>query len=368
MRKITFIFFFLFSAISFAQFSADDVKFFVGTGEQTAYLVIDFKDGTDDRSYAWGIRFDENNPLTGLDALELLATEEPNFIYEQTGGFLDRLAFNAHDSYEMEYDFWSLWTSLDGNTWNMNGWMSSDLVDGTWYGASYGFGMGVPGPDAPITPIPAYSSQWFSNQDIDTWIGSGTAESLVIIDFGTTTNAIEDSYVFGIKHNGSITAEEALDLISASLESFSYELQGEMMDITLNNHIVNQTIASIYKGTDLSNWVTQTSFHSTTLTDGEWLGLSFGDRRPYIPQDGHAFLGHPDFNKIQLNIYPNPATNFITIEVEEDIQVVKIYALSGAQVMQTHSNEVNISNLSKGMYFLEVTTTNGRGMKKIIKK
>lgn len=73
MRKITFFFFLLLSTLSFAQFTPNDVKYFVGTGSSTAYLVIDFKDDTDDRSYAWGIRFDKNQPINGIEMLELLA-------------------------------------------------------------------------------------------------------------------------------------------------------------------------------------------------------------------------------------------------------------------------------------------------------
>lgn len=369
MRKITLIFFLLLSAISFAQFSANDVKYFVGTGNNTAYLVVDFKDGTDDRSYAWGIRFDDNNPITGIDALELLATEEPNFSYEQSSGFLDQIAFNTHDSYEMEYDYWSLWSSFDGNNWNMSGWMSSDLTNGMWYGASYGFGMAVPGPDAPITPIPAYSSFWLSNSDITNWIGSGSNESLVIIDFGTDTNGTPNSYVFGIKYTGTITAEQAFELISNQFTSFSYTLQGQNIEgITLNNNNITNTPATTYKGTDLSNWVTQSDFLSTDLNNGEWLGLSFGSRRPFIPQDGNAYLGNQNYKEIEYKVYPNPTSIYITIELDEEINEVLLYTTSGSQIMSSTSKELNIAHLSNGVYLMKIVTNTGIGFQKIIKK
>lgn len=369
MRKITLIFFLLLSAISFAQFSANDVKYFVGTGNNTAYLVVDFKDGTDDRSYAWGIRFDASNPINGTDMLELLSQEEPNFSYEQSGGFLDQIAFNSHDSYEMEYDYWSLWSSLDGNSWSMSGWMSSDLEDGRWYGASYGFGMAVPGPDAPITPIPAYSSLWLSHSDITNWIGSGSNESLVIIDFGTDTNGAPDSYVFGIKYNGSITAENALELISNEFPSFSYTLQGQNIEgITLNNNSITNTPAITYKGTDLSNWVTQSDFLSTDLNNEEWLGLSFGSRRPFIPQDGIAYLGNKNYKEIEFKVYPNPTSNYITIELDEEINEVLLYTTSGSQIMSSTSKELNITHLPNGVYLMKVATNTGIGFIKIIKK
>lgn len=369
MRKITFLYFLLLSTLSFAQFNATDVKYFVGTGTSTAYFVVDFKDGTDDRSYAWGIRFDDNNPITGIDALELLATEEPNFSFEQSGGFLDQIAFNSHDSYDMAYDYWSLWSSLDGTNWNMDGWMSANLVDGKWYGASYGFGMAVPGPTAPITPIPAYSSQWLSHADITTWIGTGTNESLVVIDLGTTTNNVADSYVFGIKYNGTLTAQQALNTIQTAFPTFTYNLNGNTLDaVTLASHTIANTPATLYKGTDLSNWVTESNFNSLILSNNQWLGISFGSRRPFTPQDGNALLSNKHFNSIEFTAYPNPTSSLITIMLDEEIKNVTIYNLMGAKVMNTSSNQIDVSHLSSGTYIMKVTTEKGIGTKKIIKK
>ena len=39
-----------------------------------------------------------------------------------------------------------------------------------------------------------------------------------------------------------------------------------------------------YIGTDLSNWVTAVDFRAS-VESNEWLGLSFGERRPITPTD-----------------------------------------------------------------------------------
>lgn len=369
MRKIIFFIFLLFSTLSFAQLSPSDVKYFVGTGPNTAYLIVDFKDGTDDRSYVWGIRFDENKPINGTEMLELLAQEEPNFSIQRSGSFLDQIAFNHHDSYEMDYDYWSLWTSIDGNNWDMIGWMSSDLTDGKWYGASYGFGMSVPGPDAPVTPIPAYSSQWLSHKDITTWIGTGTNESLVVIDLGTTTNNIADSYVFGLKYTGTLTAQHALNTIQTAFPKFTYNLNGNTLDaVSFANHTITNTPSTLYKGTDLSNWQTQTNFNTLNLANDEWLGISFGTRRPFIPQDGNVLLADKNFQTIEFTAYPNPTANLITVNVNDEIKNVTIYNVIGAKLMSTSSNQMDISHLASGTYIIKVITEKGIGTQKIIKK
>ena len=61
MKKITLLFLLFSTQIIFAQFNAADVKYFVGTGNKTAYLVVDFNDDYEPNSYVWGYRFNDTN-------------------------------------------------------------------------------------------------------------------------------------------------------------------------------------------------------------------------------------------------------------------------------------------------------------------
>lgn len=45
--------------------------------------------------------------------------------------------------------------------------MTSEIISDRWYAATYRFGMNVPGPDVPVTPIPAYSSQWLNQMQLE---------------------------------------------------------------------------------------------------------------------------------------------------------------------------------------------------------
>ena len=70
-------------------------------------------------------------------------------------------------------------------------------------------------------------------------------------------------------------------------------------------------------------------------------------------------------------IYPNPATNFLTVQLDnQHIKTLIIHTLKGDRIDVSHqSNAIDVSNLSKGMYFLSLTTTNGqKAVKKFIKK
>lgn len=80
-------------------------------------------------------------------------------------------------------------------------------------------------------------------------------------------------------------------------------------------------------------------------------------------------------DKAQLNIYPNPSQDFLTLNMNETFAQnvkIEIYNVTG-ELLYTENIEwldhskINISNFSKGVYFLKVTTPNDILTKKIVK-
>lgn len=58
-------------------------------------------------------------------------------------------------------------------------------------------------------------------------------------------------------------------------------------------------------------------------------------------------------NAADVTIYPNPATDFIRINAE-NIESVQIFNAVGQMVLQTTETEINVSELSQGVYFVRV--------------
>ena len=75
----------------------------------------------------------------------------------------------------------------------------------------------------------------------------------------------------------------------------------------------------------------------------------------------------------QLRVYPNPASNFVSIDNQsnEIIQSIEILSIDGqlvAKLEEDNLSRINISDLSPGVYYLRIETENALVIKKIIKK
>ncbi|WP_298496139.1 T9SS type A sorting domain-containing protein [uncultured Algibacter sp.] len=79
-------------------------------------------------------------------------------------------------------------------------------------------------------------------------------------------------------------------------------------------------------------------------------------------------LSNPDFNLVNVALYPNPAKNQFTIQLNNTSTLVKvnIYNMLGQAVLTTKETNINTSKLTSGSYFVEVITSKGKVTKKLI--
>ena len=71
--------------------------------------------------------------------------------------------------------------------------------------------------------------------------------------------------------------------------------------------------------------------------------------------------------KGEISIYPNPATDVITV-TNEGVESVAVYSLAGSLVASSESNVVNVANLVNGIYVVKANTEAGVVTGQIIKK
>ena len=71
----------------------------------------------------------------------------------------------------------------------------------------------------------------------------------------------------------------------------------------------------------------------------------------------------------EVNIYPNPASDFLTIESTLKVENVSVYDISGKKInVAFTNNKVDVRNLPAGNYMINIETKEGKTTKKFIKK
>jgi hypothetical protein len=140
--------FFINSQLS-AQFTQDDVTYWVGEGENSAVLVIDFNQGDAEESLAWGFRFD--GETTGGDMLEAIDQSDVA-MRVNAEAFLNDIFYITKTGVGGAPDYWGTWSSDNGTEWESNSGLGEPVTDGGWFGCTYtDFNPAV----APAEPIAA---------------------------------------------------------------------------------------------------------------------------------------------------------------------------------------------------------------------
>ncbi len=87
-------------------------------------------------------------------------------------------------------------------------------------------------------------------------------------------------------------------------------------------------------------------------------------------EDNDSTLGLTEGNISQVKIYPNPTSDAVEISLPKSIELKKVAIsnLLGQTLLSTKSSTINVSSLSQGTYFAEITTNKGRTVKKVIVK
>ncbi|MDX1462724.1 MAG: T9SS type A sorting domain-containing protein [Marinirhabdus sp.] len=83
-------------------------------------------------------------------------------------------------------------------------------------------------------------------------------------------------------------------------------------------------------------------------------------------------LGVNEFDASNIAIYPNPAQTVVHIQGVETIETIAVYDVQGRSItsfdVNTEYREVDISNLTSGIYFFSITSEKGTVVKKLIKE
>ena len=116
-------------------FTFADVELWIGSGPDSAVMVIDFQNGSTIDSYAWGYLF--NTITYGSTMLADIAAADPLLHVTFSGGWVDTISYDGHIGVEEDPDYWTYWEGFNfgGSFISYN--IDPFITNGLWFGCSY---------------------------------------------------------------------------------------------------------------------------------------------------------------------------------------------------------------------------------------
>jgi Flp pilus assembly pilin Flp len=140
------------------------------------------------------------------------------------------------------------------------------------------------------------------------------------------------------------------------------------MNISGTWHQVGEDIDGEGAG-DFSGFNVNLSSNGSTVAIGAYRnngnGTNSGHTRVY---DLSPLLSIEESTNVSIELFPNPAKNQFNIQLQDGqkLKQVNIYNSLGQLVKTIETNNINISSLSPGIYYVEVITIQGKATKKLI--
>ena len=84
---------------------------------------------------------------------------------------------------------------------------------------------------------------------------------------------------------------------------------------------------------------------------------------------GSIVLSTSNFDiEVGINMYPNPVKDVLNITLKQGLELkqINIYNIQSQYLYSVKTSKIDVSNLTSGIYFVEVVTNKGKSAKKII--
>lgn len=196
-------------------------------------------------------------------------------------------------------------------------------------------------------------------------------ESLYSLEFSSDDSKLYISFDWGYTVQFDLSAGSLLDIqnsetaLTYNAGSIQLAPNGKIYIANSGSHYLDEI--SLPNGAGLSCSPIE---NAVNLGSGECrLGLPI-----YIQSIFNTTTSIYEMNPVEsgLNIYPNPASNSIDIQTNQEIETIRIYNNLGQKVPiknnLTDEKHIDISMLPKGIYFLEIITKTNRISKQLIKR
>ena len=237
-----------------------------------------------------------------------------------------------------------------------------------------------------------FQSEFFTRKDVFT-----QGESVKIFRYYNNTRDDQTTYLQMIRPDGSQAWDwtEGIDvnwqlLIRVSQHDLASNAQTGTWTFreTYNGVVYERHFDVVATGTTSGcttpSWSSSAIYHSGdkveyngNLYEAQWYWIE-NQPNPEVSSPWGAWSllgtcttkqGNASDEKIkEVVLYPNPATDFVTIEGDLNIAQVKILNAHGNEVMSAQGNHIDVSTLREGIYILQIESDKGTNHERLIVK
>lgn len=230
-----------------------------------------------------------------------------------------------------------------GSPWasNYTGWFANPLQNDTWTAKNLSEVTEHNGMD----PCKAIGDEWEMPSETD-WDLVMTKENIFPKPSGATNSGIQRAFDSNLKIPGAGARKDA-----------SWSFVGTRAYFWTKTASSNPNFYRyVYLGTAPT---------STNGFGGD--SKSFGYPVRCVNKANNS-LAVNDYSKAEFSFGPNPASKTLVIKSENALKSVEVISLSGQKLIDTKAENIDVSSLAKGNYFLKITFENGKtSTKKFIK-
>ncbi len=266
-------------------FAASDIQYWVGTGSNSAIVIIGWDDNATPTALAWGVHWNGSTTATGL--LDSIVAHDSRFSYSISGSMMNSMAYNDGTlNLQPNPDDIGWWCYYLNGDWGPYAWpncpvANNDVIEASescsW---SLTTAIAATDPNGSSDDTPEDAS--FDASDILYWVGEGSNEVVMAVNWADTALA------WGYRFNGeSVSVATMMDDIAAADFRFSYSTNGgfisdinficgnDTLGVTagnywwsLLNHVAGMGMSDMLHDGDFYKWG---DLSVAVVTDSTWV-------------------------------------------------------------------------------------------------
>ncbi|MBO4307570.1 MAG: T9SS type A sorting domain-containing protein [Bacteroidales bacterium] len=200
------------------SFPTSDVQYWVGTGSNSAVVIIAWDDNATPTALVWGVHWNGATTATGL--LDSIVAHDSRFSYNISNSMMQSMAYNDGTlNLQPNPDDIGWWCYYQNGDWGAYAWPNCPISNGDVIEVSESCSWSMTTAIAVTNPnAQEVTDASIDASDIIYWVGEGSNQVVFSVNWADTALA------WGYRFNGeSVTVPDMMDAIAAADPRFSYQ-------------------------------------------------------------------------------------------------------------------------------------------------